>query len=285
MTDLLGGLYVEIERIDAERFPNVTLEVRVQNRCRQPVVGLRAENFFITEKKRPVASMKFEGAADSNEKQDIIIVIDRSMNEALYSDALNSAMRELASSMRNVGKVSVISSGSIPVTEYTGNAEGLLNFNASALKSPVSKSCAFDLSIRLAANELINAEPKRAIIYITDGEMAQNAFDRYGLTDLTAYMNNNGISFSVIQLAQGSCAEEISYMTKNTHGHKYYVYRPEGLSGVVNDLLEIPNGLYRFSYESALPTDLGRSFLPVEIETYIMNRSGRDETGYFAPLE
>ncbi len=285
MTDLLGGLYVEIERIDAERFPNVTLEVRVQNRRRQPVVGLRAENFFITEEKRPVASMKFEGAADSNEKQDIIIVIDRSMNEALYSDALNSAMRELASSMRNVGRVSVISSGSIPVTEYTGNAEGLLNFNAAALKSPVSKSCAFDLSIRLAANELINAEPKRAVIYITDGEMSQNAFDRYGLTDLTAYMNNNGISFSVIQLAQGSCAEEISYMTKNTHGRKYYVYRPEGLSGVINDLLEIPNGLYRFSYESALPTDLGRSFLPVEIETYIMNRSGRDETGYFAPLE
>ncbi|MBD5435335.1 MAG: hypothetical protein HDR36_02300, partial [Treponema sp.] len=51
------------------------------------------------------------------------------------------------------------------------------------------------------------------------------------------------------------------------------------------DLLEVPNGMYQFSYESALQTDMGRAFLPVEVETYIMNRSGRDEIGYFAPLE
>jgi hypothetical protein len=39
------------------------------------------------------------------------------------------------------------------------------------------------------------------------------------------------------------------------------------------------------SYTSALPTDFGRAFLPVEVEAYLMNRSGRDETGYFAPLQ
>jgi hypothetical protein len=34
-----------------------------------------------------------------------------------------------------------------------------------------------------------------------------------------------------------------------------------------------------------LPTDFGRAYLPVEAEAYLMNRSGRDRTGYFPPVE
>jgi hypothetical protein len=32
-------------------------------------------------------------------------------------------------------------------------------------------------------------------------------------------------------------------------------------------------------------TDYGRAYLPLEVEVYLMERSGRDSTGYFAPLE
>lgn len=284
MTELLGGLFVEIERIDAERFPKVTMNVRVQNRRRQPVVGLRAENFYISEGKRPVAKLRFEGAASSNKSEDIAIVVDRSMPSECNS-ALDQAVRDIAAAMQGVGKITLISSGAIPVTEYAGDPKGLLKFSESALKSPKSDSCAFDLAIRMAVNGLINAEPKRAVIYITDGRMPQNSFDRYGLTDLTAFMDNNCVAFSVITLKQGAVDEELDYIYKNSYGKQYYVYRPEGLSSIVKDLLEVPNGLYQFSFESVLQTDMGRAYLPVEVETYIMNRSGRDEAGYFSPLQ
>ena len=137
----------------------------------------------------------------------------------------------------------------------------------------------------MAVNGLINARPKRAVVYVTDGSMPQNSFDRYGLTDLTAYMSNNSVCFSVISLRQGALDQELDYIYKNSHGKSYYVYRPEGLSSIARDLLSVPNGLYQFSFESVLQTDMGRAFLPLEVETYIMNRSGRDETGYFAPLQ
>lgn len=284
MTELLGGLFVEIERVDAEQFPKVTMNVRVQNRRRQPVVGLRAENFYISEGKRPVANLRFEGAAASNKNEDIAIIIDRSMGSECDS-ALDQAVRDIAASMQGVGNITLISSGSIPVTEYFGVPQGLMKFSESALKSPKSKSCAFDLSLRMAVNTLINGEPKRAVLYITDGRMPQNSFDKYGLTDLTAFMDNNGVAFSVITLKQGALDEELDYIYKSSYGKAYYVYRPEGLSTVVKDLLDVPNGLYQFSFESVLQTDMGRAYLPLEIETYIMNRSGRDETGYFAPLQ
>ena len=284
MTELLGGLFVEIERVNAESFPKVTMNVRVQNRRRQPVVGLRAENFYISEGKRPVAKLRFEGAASSNENLDVAIVIDRSAASS-YDSALDQAVRDIAASMQGVGNITLISSGLIPVTEYTGDPKGLLKFSVSALKAKRSSSCAFDLSLRMAVNALINAEPKRAVIYITDGLMPQNSFDRYGLTDLTAYMSNNSVAFSVINLRQGALDQELDYIYKNSYGKAYYVYRPEGLSSIARDLLEVPNGLYQFSFESVLQTDMGRAYLPLEVETYIMNRSGRDETGYFAPLQ
>ncbi|WP_318661828.1 hypothetical protein [Treponema sp.] len=284
MSELIGGLFVQIERVYAEKFPEVTLEVRVQNRKRQPVVGLKAENFYLTEDKRPCGNVRLTGAASENENEDIVIVIDRSMYMADYDEALNTAIREIASNMQGVGNISVISAGQIPVIEYQGKPEGLLKLSSKALKAPLSKNTAFDLSVRLATNELINAEPKRGIIYVTQGRFDEASFARYGISDLTTYMNNNGVTFSVIQLENTGLVQELNYMVNNVNGKSYYVYRPQGLSCVIKDMLEVPNGLYSLSYTSVLPTDLGRAFLPVEVETYILNRSGRDETGYFSPL-
>ena len=104
-------------------------------------------------------------------------------------------------------------------------------------RSPESKICSFDLALRMAANNLINSQPKRAVIFLTDGVFVQGAFSRYGLSDLVSYLNNNSISFSIVQLERGAPAEEFNYICKNTFGKTYYVFRPEGLGGVIGDLL------------------------------------------------
>ena len=202
-----------------------------------------------------------------------------------FEEPLNSAVQEIAKNMQGVGKITVISAGEIPVVEYKGSPDGLLKFSHKALKSKLTDRPCFDLAVRLATNELINAEPKRGILYLTQGRLDDSTFARYGISDLSNYMNNNGVTFSVIQLGQGAVEEELRYIAKNVNGKTYYVYRPQGLSCVISDMLNVPNGLYTITYTSLLPTDLGRAYLPVEIEVYLLNRSGRDETGYFSPLQ
>ena len=54
---------------------------------------------------------------------------------------------------------------------------------------------------------------------------------------------------------------------------------------VVKNIIELPQGIYQLSYTSALSTNFGTNYLPLEAEVYLLNRSGRDETGYFAPLQ
>ena len=65
----------------------------------------------------------------------------------------------------------------------------------------------------------------------------------------------------------------------------YYVFRPGGLAEIVENIVDAPQGVYQLSYVSTLPTNFGENYLPLETEVYLLNRSGRDESGYFAPLQ
>ncbi len=285
MSELVGGFFVQFERVIADNFPEVVVEVRVENRKRQPVVGLKEQNFLITEGKQTVSNFALLGEANNNDVADITILIDRSSSMKKYEEQVSTAVQEIVGSMNGKGNVCVISAGEVPVVEFKGNPNQLSEFSAKALKNPYAQNVAVDLAIRLSANGLINAEKKRGIVYLTSGEIGQNSFTQYALSDLTTYLNNNAISFSSVLLSQNAPTEEISYIVENTTGNSYYVYRPEGLQSVIKDIISLPSGLYQFKYTSSLQTEYGRKYLPVEIEAYLLNRSGRDETGYFAPLQ
>ncbi len=286
VSEVAGGYFVQIERVIADNFPTVILEVRVENRHRQQIVGLSDTNFLVTENKRFVSEFKLLGAADNNDYADITIIVDRNTNMASYTEQLQTAVREIAASMNPEAKLQIIASGDIPVKVYEGSPSKAESFTQSFLSSVnYTSDPSLDLAIRLAANETINGEKKRGIIYITAGAIGQNAFSSYGLSDLTAYLNNNAISFSTVLLAQGAESDSTAYITRNTSGQSYYVYRPEGLSAVVEDITSLPSGLYQMQYVSALPKEYGLRYLPVEVEAYLLNKSGRDETGYFAPLD
>ena len=289
MNELVGGLFVQIERVYTDNFPNITLDVRVENRSRKPVVGLKDVNFLITEEKRPAARQVLVGDANSNNICDLTLIIDRSYDSARYSQELDTAVREIAASMKGKGTLRIVGAGSVPVSEYTGNPSLMERFSSANLKTSVSPVVSVDLAVRLAANDLINAEPKRAIVYMSASSRAEGikaqSFTKYGLTDTAAYLNNNGIAFLNVALDRNPPSEEMNFLTEETRGGFYYIFRPQGIGGLVRDVIELPCSLYRFTYVSSLPTDFGRAFLPVEIETYVLNRSGRDETGYFASLE
>ncbi len=283
--ELVGGLFVQIEQIDASKFPNVTVELRVENRHRQPVVGLQEQNFYLTENMRPVANLKMLGAASNNTEADITIIIDRSVNTSLYGREIESSVKEISASMNGAGTLRIVAAGAIPAVEYIGNPSSLGDFSLAALKTKECSSASCDLALRLASNDLINAAKKRGIILITAGSDNALTFDKYNLAELSSYMNNNSISFSVIQLDQAALGDELAYVTDSTSGEAYYVYRPQGLGDIVKDIIELPQGIYQLSFTSAMSTNFGANYLPLESEVYLLNRSGRDETGYFAPMQ
>lgn len=284
MGELAGGMFVQIERVNAEKFPKVLVEVRVEDRGRNPIVGLRAQNFHVTEEQRPVVGLALEGSAFLNDACDVTVLVDRSPESARYVAEINAAITEINAAMGGKGTLRIVSAGSVPVSEGAGPA-GDRVFERAKLKSPISPDWAFDLGLRLAVNDLVNAEKRRAVVFLSAGRMPETAFRRYGLNDLAAYLNNNGVIFSTVYLGRSASLGELDYLARQTGGESCYLYRNEGIAPLVERARKAPNGSYLLSYTSVLPTDFGRAYLPVEVEAYVMKRSGRDETGYFAPLE
>ncbi len=128
---------------------------------------------------------------------------------------------------------------------------------------------------------------QKEIIFITDGTLGQNAFDQYSLQTLLQLLKNNSISFNAIYLKgpESIYSQEIDFLCRETGGMGIYLYRPEGLAKLIEHIKAKQSGCYVIQYNSMNDSDFGRTYLPVEIQTFLFARSGRDESGYFAPIE
>jgi len=281
--DLASGLSVQIERVNAERFPTVTVDVRVEDRLRRPIVGLEGLNFVLTEGGRLVQGQQFHTPAYRVNRADVSVLVERSPETLALRDSLAVAMGDINSALGASGRiVSVVSAGEQPHRERHENAlEAAARGNAAAFSS----RWRFDLGLRLAATDLLPGEQKRSVVYVGSGNLGALAFEQYSLSELAAYMANNAIVFNAVIVGSGPPSEELRFLARETGGETQFLLRPEGIGRMIGDIGRAPSGLYTLSFTSQLPTDFGRAWLPLEAEVYLMERSGRDAAGYFPPLE
>jgi hypothetical protein len=289
MEDIASGLFVEIDRIAADTFPLVTVELRVQDRFRRPIVGLDARNFVLTEEGRGAAEQNFLGAAYRSGNTDISLLIERSANTRGLGDELAAAVRDIAAAGGRI--VSLVSAGEQPRRESLSpparvtQARQLENA-ARGSAAQYSPRWRFDLGLRLAATDLLPGEKKRAVVFVGQGAgLGELAFEQYGLSELAAYMANNDVAFYAVIPGGGPPGGDIRYLCDATGGRVLPLYRNEGVGPEIEKLVLRPSGCYTLSYRSMLPTDYGRAPLSLEAEVYLMERSGRDGTVYFAPLQ
>ncbi|MDR1576523.1 MAG: NHL repeat-containing protein [Treponema sp.] len=280
--DLASGLFVQIERVSAERFPQITVELRVEDRLRRPIVGLEGLNFLLSEQGRTVSEQTFLLPAYRSDRADISLLVERSPATANLQDDLAQAAADITRALEGNGRiVSAVSAGAQPQRERSENPLTAAR-GAGASYSPRWR---FDLGLRLAATDLLPGEKKRSVVYIGSGGVGELGFEQYSLSELAAYLANNGIAFNAVIVGGGAPSEEIRYLCRETGGQALSLYRPQGIGEMIRSIASIPSGLYSISYRSQLGTDFGRAWLPVEAEVYLMERSGRDTTGYFPPLE
>jgi DNA-binding beta-propeller fold protein YncE len=278
LDDMASGLFVQIERVVSSAFPQVTVEVSVQDRLRRPIVGLDGRNFLLSEEGNPVSKQQLLGAGYRTTNLNISLLIERSPATSALREDVSAAVKDISSVGGAV--VSLVSASESPVKEQIAN--GIL---PSAIDgAEYSPRWRFDLGLRLAATDLLPADKKRAVVFVGSGVLGELAFEQYGLSELAAYLANNGVVFYAVIAGGGQADAALEYLASQTGGHVLPLYRNEGVKPVIQSLVSVPNGTYIISYESRLPTDFGAAYLPVEAEAYLLARSGRDKIGYFPPL-
>jgi DNA-binding beta-propeller fold protein YncE len=287
--DIASGLFVQIERVAADEFPLVRVELQVQDRNRRPIVGLDARNFLISENGQAAAEQNFLYAGYRSAETDIAVLVERSPASSRLQEDLAVAVRDIGASAGRIR--SLVSAGEQPFRESpgTGISGGV---NAASLAQAARSSAAaytsrwrFDLGLRLAATDLLSGAKKRAVIFVTAGQLGELAFERYSLSELAAYMANNGIVFHAVLVGGNSADADIRYLCDRTGGSVLPLYRSEGIGPALERLTRMPSGSYILNYRSRLSTEYGRAYLSVETEVYLLERSGRDRIGYFPPGE
>ena len=283
--DLASGFFVQIRNVSSERFPLVTVELTVEDRLRRPIQGLDNNNFLLTEDGVAVNNQTLISSGFRYSGADISLLVERSPLVLSLRNELTAASRDINRALQEMGNsriVSVISAGAQPVRE---RHEPSLENAVRGTDSSFSGRWRFDTGLRLAATDLLAASPKRSVVYIGSGDLGDMAFEQYSLSEMASYLANNNIVFNAVILNSDQASASVEYLCRETGGRALQLYNPRGIGELIKSIADTPSGLYSFTYNSRLPTDFGRAWLPLEAEVYLMERSGRDNTGYFPPLE
>jgi DNA-binding beta-propeller fold protein YncE len=289
--ELASGLFVQIDRIVTEDFPDVTLDISVSDRKGRPIVGLSDQNFLLSEGQgetlAQVARQTLLGSLDRDPRADIVIVMERSGETAALREDLAAAVRDIYNAVQgtDITIAGIVSAGENPERERFDLANpSTLPVAARGAQASYSPRWRFDSAIRLAAADLLPLAKKRALVFVSSGSLGALSFEQYSITETAAYLKTADIGFYPVVVGQAPVSDDIEYLANATDGRITRLYAPEGVGGTVKSIAGRSSGSYLLRYRSSLSSDFGRAFLPIEAEVYLLERSGRDRAGYFAPL-
>jgi hypothetical protein len=286
LSELYTGLTVRVQRVNSASHPEVVLEVRVSDRFGNPIVGLRESNFLVTERKVRVDKTDLLFASHRLDRFDTVLLVDRSLKAREFRETLGRVSEELVRILGGKADFRVISASTTPAIVFMPqNPSTVLPQRVMESPTTYTSLWAFDLGLRLATTELLTSRLRKAIFFLTAGDLPPYAFRNFGLNESLAYMRNNGIVFYPIYVTSEGSSRELEYLARETGGKSYRYSDPKGLLSLWEDLSRQREGLYVLKYTSGEDTDFGRRYIPVEVEARLIQRSGKDEVGYFGPLK
>ncbi len=283
--ELYTGLNVEIDFVNAEQHPLVFVAVSVTDRNGRPLLGLSNDNFRVTEDRFPTGPANLTYAGYRSGQAGLAIVADRSLTMLEDQRAVEEAAAAIVDAVDAATRLWTISAGDQPVVETEPGTGRLAVARMAGGADSEYGTGRLDTGIRLAGSQLANELGTRALVVISNGESGLQAFERYGITETAQFLENNQIELSVIYTRRNARSEELDYLSRVTGGQSVYLYRPEGVAPLVDRIEAQASGRYVLSYQSVFDADFGRRYIPLEVEGYVLERSGRDEAGYFGPLE
>ena len=291
VANIYTGLFVQIQRILSDDFPNIFLELTVEDRMGNAYLGLDESNFVLSELRGRVNNDSFLKPPES-ELPFVSLLIDTSPQMAGLREAATDAAAQVYTGISSRrGKLTLISGGEQPAkagTQALGNQRfaGRTAEIADQADMENADSSRFSLGLRLAVSEVLAWPGPAAVVFITGGEPGELAFDDYSLEVSASYLKNNNVAFYCIYARSDTGrSDQLEYLCEVSGGSSVYLYEKLGVSPLIDELVSRRTGRYFFSYESVRNTEFGERYLGVEAEVFHFKRSGRDESGYFAPRE
>lgn len=292
---IYSGLYVQVEAITATNFPKVVVDFSVKDSLGRPFCGLDKNNFLLVENKAMVSNPTLRYADVESNEVSVAILMDRSKAVLSSRKQVEEAMQAIFSQLVKGDQFYLISEDEQPILQdqiYLQSKKDIPkieDFLASIFdpKTPADENGRFDLALRESVNRLLPHRGKKAVIYLSDGELDKDDFLDYNLIRLENYLCNNQINFYFVQMVptKGSGYNELDYLVRKSGGETFSIFSPMGIRPLISSLRDSRNGRYVVEYTSKTPDNYGRDYIDLCIEVNHFNRTGRVLCGYFSPLD
>jgi len=280
---LYGGFVVRVQRVNAVRFPEVFVDVSVENRRGEPIVGLGINNFIFTESRFSVGETTLVQSNTASTALDAAIVVERSPSFEQYRAEAAGLIGELRDLVAVNGRAMAVSAGEKPVKE-ADFGEARLRIAQQALQGAPSAAWRFDAAARMAGDALVQGASmaRRSMFFLTSGTLGPAGFRTYAVGEIAAYMRNNAIAFYPVFFGSKGVDEELAFLASETGGRVFSASLAGGMTEAVGIVRTHIGSSYTVRYLSPSDGAFGQKYIPLEVEAILQKVSGRDEAGYYA---
>jgi DNA-binding beta-propeller fold protein YncE len=288
MTALYTSLFVQVDRVNSLSFPDIRIEVTVEDRKGRPVVGLQAENFIFTEFNREIPFARLLRAPAAPAPLEMALVVEKSPEMRAYLPDLAAAVESLHEQQdgsNGSGSWRVLSAGEQVVVETELGASRLESIQA-AQAGPWSPRWRLDRSLRLATSQLISGTTpmtRKAVILLTTGRLNRESFSDYTLAEVTDYLQNNSIPLYVVYFGP-QADRELEYICSQTGGSVSPYFAAKSVATLLDDIRRRVGSRYLLELRSPSESGFGKNYIDLQTEVVFHRKSGRTRSGYFAPL-
>lgn len=283
LSTLYGGLDITLDRVRADAFPDMAVDVSVKDRSGQPLSGLDISNFRIFENEHLMNNAIVDWSASKDSSVSLAAVVDISGSEDTLTNLFD-GIEEVVEALIAGDTLSFVAAADQAMLFELTDRAGVDAFYRQVLQMPSSHSVQWDVSLRLAVTQLAPERNRKTIIAFVGQKPASDAFDTYGLVQTARIMVNNGVVFYPLYLNHQAISKELDYIAVETGGTGSLLFQEESKRTIIEAFRQSPSGRYTLSWKTTADSGYGRNFLPVSVEVVYISKSGREESGSFAPL-
>lgn len=297
-SEKFGQLYMQVEKVSAAKFPMLGVYVTVSTGLSGEgdsgmlnyLTELKAEDFKIFENDAAVGNLGAEYLKQFDEILHGTILLSRSARMKDYETQLPWVLDHIFTRIREKDRFRIMTHGTDirRETDFIASRLKLLQAVKTALsdellvKSSVSSASA---GLYDALSELITREGKKAVVYITDGELDDDALQPYDKARLIEYARANHIpvyilSFEHPEVASGG-RELLTEIARKTGGA---YFRALDIDPAIESRMRAQKEVrYLLSYQSQMKKETRGQYIDLRVMSRFRQKRGLDLSGYFIP--
>lgn len=283
LSTLYGGLNIRLDRVRADAFPDMVIDLTVKDYSGQPISGLNESNFRVSDADIAIDQPILDWSSSEDFSVSVVSIMDlsgRDQDVQAFFDGID----EVLTALKSGDEFALVTASDQPVLFEIPEGSGL-EAVYNHLENPLlSREFHWDETLRLAAMQIVPDRKRKAVIAFVANRPNENSFDTYGLVESARLMANNGIVFYPVYINENARSGELDYIASETGGSPSFVFQAEGSRKIIETVRRSLIGRYTINWRTPRSSGFGRDFLPVSVEVVYLNKSGREESGTFAPL-